>query len=1029
MDLHSFDPQDLMKPSSVFRKGRKMNTLHPRVLPYDPFQLPRELTPFYISADEDDIKNMLKAIGLSDLDELYKHIPRSLWFDEFKLGPSLSYEDLCQHIIELSQKNHPRTCFIGDGLKNYKVPEIVSHVAQIRGLLTAYTPYQPERSQGTLTSLWLYSSLLSMITGYEAINASLYDRSTCLFEALQCAQRIQKKGQKVIVLESLYPGDLEVVNTHAVGTEMEVTKIPTRPETGRTDLKDVRLKMKELKGDLVALAFPQVNSLGCLEDVDGLTDLCYEFGIQSIAVVDPMLLSTGGLKPPSHFGKQLQGAHIIVGEGQHLAIGPHYGGPGLGIFGIRYQDNKNSATLRGTPGRFVGKARDIKGRECKSLILSTREQHIRREKATSNICSNQSFVATLVGAAILNRGEEGMTKACLKGRDQAFQMAEELTRYKGVQLAFSATPFFNEFVLQLPVDVDSFIEKARQADLHIGVNVSKRTANKNNRHLLLSFFDLHEEKDLQKLVNFFRKEFGEPTEKGVKPASIPKEFLRQGSVNLPSFSTAELKDYYEKLGEQNLNPDHQMYPLGSCTMKYNPYLHEFAAGLNGWQHLHPQAPLADAQGSLELLYEIQEMFKQITGLSAVTTQPCAGAQGELVGLKLFQAYHASKGEEKQRQIVLIPQTAHGTNPASATMAGLITREENGVAYGIVEIQANSIGMMDFDHLQHLVKTYGTRIFGVMVTNPNTSGIFETQFKEMADLIHSVGGLVYMDGANMNAIAGQVNLNKMGVDAVHNNLHKTWTIPHGGGGPGDAIVAVSEKLIPFLPGGQVIKDGNGFHLEKPKYSIGSIHRHFGNFAHKVRCYTYLKYLGTKGVKQMSSVAVLSARYLYHKLSQIYPTLPEKAQQEPRLHEFIITLSPKTFQRIEQIGIPRAQIITKIGKLFLDFGIHTPTVAFPETLGLMIEPTESYTKQELDRFVDVVKAIHLLIHETPEILHSVPHFTPVDRIDEVAANKVPVLWERITSLPEIYPNRLSPEVLSKMNVGEICKEILQAHKNSV
>jgi len=462
-------------------------------------------------------------------------------------------------------------------------------------------------------------------------------------------------------------------------------------------------------------------------------------------------------------------------------------------------------------------------------------------------------------------------------------------------------------------------------------------------------------------------------------------------------------------------------------MKYNPYINEYAAGLKGFTDIHPQAPLQDIQGSLEVLYETQEMFKAITGLSGLTTQPVAGAQGELVGLKLFQAYHRKNGEGDTRNILLIPRSAHGTNPATATMAGFETKNEDAIDFGIVTIEANDHGEMNYSQVTELVKKYGKRISGIMVTNPNTSGVFETEFKKIADLVHSVGGLVYMDGANMNAIASWLDLGKLGVDAVHNNLHKTWTIPHGGGGPGDAIVAVSEKLLDFLPGIQVIKAGDKFEIMTPKYSIGSFHRHHGNFAHKVRCYTYIKALGSEGIRAMSAVAVLSARYLQNKFIDLYPTLPVGAEKTPRMHEFILTLSPETYTRMQNAGTPKAQAMARVGKLFLDFGLHAPTVAFPEIYGLMIEPTETYTKIELDHFVDVVRAIHMLINEHPEVLTTAPHFTPVTKIDEVAANKNLVFSDKLTSLHGDLDNPINPIDINQMTVGDVCQKILAAHKS--
>ncbi len=993
-------------------------------LNYNPTKLPRELTKYYISSSESDIGDMLKALNTKELKDLFSHIPDDVKFDKAPfVTEELGYNDLIAHLEALSLKNNLKTCFIGDGLKNYKVEEIVPYVCNLRGLTTAYTPYQPERSQGTLQTLWIYSSTISMITGFEGINASFYERSTALYEAIQTATRIVKNTNVALVCESLYPGDIEVLKTQARETNLEIVTIPTDKLTGITDVELVKKMALQIGNQLAAIVFPQVNNYGNLEDVHSLTDLCEELKVQSIALFDPILLATEGLLPPSHFGSKGQGCNMIVGEGQHLALGPNFGGPGLGIFGIRYNE-KNKLDIRQTAGRFIGKAKDQNGKEALCIVLATREQHIRREKATSNICSNQSFVASAAGAAILARGETGLTEAALLGRDYALQMANILTQYKGVNLAFPSTPFYNEFVLELPVPVSELQKKASQANIQLGVDVSKRLGDGRNL-LLLSFFDIHTDEDLEKLENFFAQNFEAEENDDFLP-EIPENFLRTTPVGLPNFELEDIKAFYNKLADLNVSPDDNIYPLGSCTMKYNPYINDWAAGLKGFTDVHPQAPIEDVQGSLEVLYEIQEMFKSITGLPAVTTQPVAGAQGELVGLKLFQGYHRHREEEKTRNIILIPRSAHGTNPATATMAGFETKVVDGIQYGIVIIDADARGQINFEQLKAEVEKYNTRIAGVMVTNPNTSGIFETRFKDMAELIHNVGGLVYMDGANMNAIAGWIDLNKMGVDAVHNNLHKTWTIPHGGGGPGDSMVAVSHRLVDYLPGIQVVKKGDKFDIIKPSKSIGSFHRHLGNFAHKVRAYTYIKALGGKGVREMSAVSVLSARYLYNKLKPVYPSLPENCENEPRMHEFILTISKETFERIEKGGTPKAQAIAKIGKLYLDFGLHAPTVAFPEMYGLMIEPTESYSKAELDKFVDVVTAINRLINETPEVLTTAPHFTPIKKIDEVDANKNLVLNEVIKSFPVLYENIIDPLKLSKMNVSDVCAEIERAHK---
>ncbi len=990
-------------------------------LPYDPAILPRELKRHYISATDDDIAEMLKAVGYDRLDQLFDHIPSALLFSEdLAIPDELTYEALQERMESLASKNNTYESFIGDGLPDFEVHEIVSYIASIRNLTTAYTPYQPERSQGTLMSHWIYQCMMAMLTGFEAINSSLYDRSTAIYEAICTAIRLKRNADTAIVSEGIYPGDWEVLETHASNTTTKLLKLPLDPQSGRIDM-NALIDMAADTGDrLATVVFPQINSLGILEDVDSLTNYCASIGTKSIGVIDPLLLGTGGLKPPVDFGEK--GVDMIVGEGQHLAIGPNFGGPGLGVFGVRFNDETKN-DVRSTPGRYVGKAEDISGHECRVMVLSTREQHIRKDKATSNICSNQAFLATLAGAAILARGESGMQRACHLARDQAVDTLKMLTAIPGVRHAFPHAPFFNEFVLDLHIAIPELIEKGRGAGLHLGVNVSDRVAGGRNL-LKLSFSD--KKRDTAKLAAFFKDNiFSEllTIEGDRQDFALPDKLLRQNAVGLPDIPLSEIKSYYQKLGDLNVSPDDSCYPLGSCTMKYNPYINDWAANLSGFVNIHPQAPIEDSQGCLELLYEIQEWFKAITGLRAVTTQPVAGAQGELTGIKMIQAYHRACGDMK-RDVIFIPKSAHGTNFATAVMAGFENKKVDGLNVGIVHLEADENGLIDRIDFDLKMSEYRERISAIMITNPNTSGLFESEFKAITDKIHNAGGLVYMDGANMNAIAGWVNLSALGVDAVHQNLHKTWTIPHGGGGPGDAVVAVSEKLKDYLPGCQIVKKGNQFVPVKPSKSIGSFHRHWGNFAHKVRCYTYLLRLGKEGVKRMSAVSVLSSRYLYEILRHHYPTLPKSTHNLPRMHEFILTLEDDDFARLEALGLNKAVAISRIGKLFLDFGFHAPTVNWPETLGLMIEPTESYSKHELDRFSEAVMWIIKLVRDYPETLNKTPFFTPVDRVDEVKANRRPALNERITQLPPLSENRLSPSELGKLSIKEIYDRIINS-----
>ena len=990
-------------------------------LPFDPDTLPREKRRHYISASEAEIEEMLRFVGAKSLEDLYAHIPKDSLFKEPPALPEeLSYESLQDALSKIASENRTCESFLGDGLPNYRVTPVVDPVCAIRNLSTAYTPYQPERSQGTLVTHWIYQCLMSRITGFEAINSSLYDRSTAIFEAMATAVRLSRKADRILVSEGIYPGDREVIETLVPGTGIQLEWIPIDRKNGRTDASALKAALSGTGDPVAGVVFPQVNHLGLLEDVDTLADFVHASPARSIAIVDPALLGSGGLKPPIDYGQS--GVDMIVGEAQHLAIGPNFGGPGLGLFGVRHNKDQRNA-IRQTPGRYVGKARDQSGRDCFVMVLSTREQHIRKDKATSNICSNQAFLATVAGASILSRGEAGMREAYALARSQAVEAAKRLTALEGIDLAYPNSPFVNECVLEVTANVPDLIEKARQKNIHLGVDVSGRLSGDGRRLLKISFSD--REVNIDGLLAFFESEGftrGAPLKSDRIPP-IPENQMRPESLGLPEMEDEAIINYYRSLGEQNVSPDDACYPLGSCTMKYNPHINDWAAGLPGFTDLHPQAPLADAQGSLRLLFEIQEWFKGITGLAGITTQPVAGAQGELVGIKLFQAYHEDRGES-HRDVILIPASAHGTNFATAVMAGYRTRKVDGVQSGIVLLESGPDGTIEMEDLRRKIDLHRERLAGVMITNPNTCGIFESRFKEISDLIHEAGGLVYMDGANMNAIAGWCDLGAMGVDAVHNNLHKTWTIPHGGGGPGDAIVGVSDRLLPYLPGHQIeYREGNYVPVRAPK-SIGSFHRHWGNFAHKVRAYTYLLRLGREGVRRMTAMAVLSARYCFEQLRTVYPTLPSEALATPRMHEFILTLESADFDRLEKAGIPRALIITRFGKLFLDFGFHAPTVAWPETLGLMIEPTESYSKSELDRFCEAVIAMLRLIREHPQTLAKVPLFTPVDRVDEVEANRTVILREDLQTLPATHLNRLKPAEIGSLPISEVVEKIVAA-----
>jgi glycine dehydrogenase len=532
-------------------------------LEYDPKTLSRELQRHYISASDEDIAQMLEAVGLESLDDLYRHIPESVRFASApEIDEELGYDELLDHLRQLSAKNQlPSASFIGDGLQNFEPTALSKEVLGLRELTTAYTPYQPERSQGTLMTHWIYQCAMSKLTGFEAINVSMYDRSTTLFEAILTSLRLIKGKRAVLLCGEFYPGDLEVLETLSLETQTAIYHCGPNAD-GLVDLKAVQEQIDLLDG-LAGLVFSQVNRFGLLEDVDALTNLAHDNQLKAIAMVDPMQLSTGGLKPPCDFGNK--GADVFVAEGQHLAIAPSGGGPGLGVFGIRFNaDHKND--IRSTPGRFVGRALDVNGRPCLSQVISTREQHIRREKATSNICSNQAYLATVAGASILARGESGMSSALSKSAQSARKAAEGILTQSSARLAFDA-PFLNEFTLNVDTDVAELIENARREGLHLGVDLSSG----DQRLLKCSFNDRQTPEDLDQLVTFLAKACpSTPETSSASLPSTPSALLRQDNVGLPNFSADELSAFYRGLAGQNISPDNTIYPLGSCTGKRRP---------------------------------------------------------------------------------------------------------------------------------------------------------------------------------------------------------------------------------------------------------------------------------------------------------------------------------------------------------------------------------------------------------------------------------------------------------------------------
>ncbi|MGB0415551.1 MAG: glycine dehydrogenase, partial [Coraliomargarita sp.] len=554
----------------------------------------RERARHYISASDADIDAMLAAIDQPDFAALYAHIESDVLFDgALPLPDELGYEALRERLQEIAAKNRIGNSFLGDGLTDLEPSPVVAPVCDIRNLTTAYTPYQPELSQGTLLAHWIYQCSMARLTGFEAVNASLYDRSTSIFEGICAASRMSRGKTVALIPETLYPGDLEVLDTLVEGMELELVRVPADTATGCIDLGALKAAASEHADQLAAIVFPQVNTFGLLEEVDALTDLAAELRVKAVAVIDPLLLAPGGLKTPAEFGAN--GADIIVGEAHHLALAPNFGGPGLGLFGVRFSAKERNG-VRSAPGRFIGKARDCSGRDCRVGVLSTREQHIRKDKATSNICSNQAFIATIVGAALLERGDQGLAEILSGVRTRLAEAATRLTAFEGVELAFPDSVSVHELTLQLDQPVTEVLAWAHAAGTLAGADVSERIAG--GRQLLKLSFS-NRAQDLDALVAIFQSIFGARCEDcAASFPAIPQEAIRAEAPGLKRYGADEVIQYYKELGELNVSPDDGCYPLGSCTMKYNPKVNEDVAKLEGFSQLNPHQESEDTQGML-----------------------------------------------------------------------------------------------------------------------------------------------------------------------------------------------------------------------------------------------------------------------------------------------------------------------------------------------------------------------------------------------------------------------------------------------
>jgi glycine dehydrogenase len=889
----------------------------------------------HVGPRENDQKLMLDAIGLTTVDELINEtIP-----DDIRLKNGLNLEEpmteyeYLLHIHELSKKNKARKTYIGLGYHPTVMPAVIQrNILENPGWYTAYTPYQAEIAQGRLEALLNFQTMVTDLTGMELANASLLDESTAAAEAMSLLfavrSRPQKKAgiNKFFVSELILPQTLSLLQTRAtpIGIELVV---------GKEDAFDFS---SEFFGAI--LQYPGKN--GQITDIKTFIEQANAAEIKVAVAAD--ILSLVKLEAPGKFG-----ADVVVGTTQRFGIPMGYGGPHAAYFATK------EAYKRDIPGRIIGVTKDTDGKRALRMALQTREQHIKRDKATSNICTAQVLLAVMASMYAVYHGPKGLQFIANKVHNKASKLAEVLQSYGFEQVN---TSFFDTLQIQTKA------KKIRKIASEKKVNLWYPDKNT----VTISINETTSIRDINYLISIFAEaagkapiEISEVSKANNIAANVSRtsEFLTQDVFNT-YHSETELMRYIKSLERKDLALNHSMISLGSCTMKLNAASEMLPLSIFKWANIHPFVPLKQAKGYLEVLKALEDQLTEITGFAATSLQPNSGAQGEFAGLMVIKAYHESRGDH-HRNICLIPSSAHGTNPASAVMAGM----------KVVVTKATEEGNIDVEDLREKATLHKDNLSALMVTYPSTHGVYESAIKEITKIIHDNGGQVYMDGANMNAQVGLTNPGNIGADVCHLNLHKTFAIPHGGGGPGVGPICVAKQLAPFLPGNPIIKTGG-------KDAITAISAApFGSALACLISYGYIKMLGAEGLTESTKVAILNANYIKHRLEGYYNTL-YSGEKGRAAHEMIIDCRPFKENGIE---------VTDIAKRLMDYGFHAPTVSFPVAGTMMIEPTESESKAEIDRFCDAMISIKHEIDmvsasEPNNVLKNAPHTLEMITADE-------------------------------------------------
>lgn len=880
----------------------------------------------HIGPRENDLQHMFKTIGVESIDQLiYETLPDDIRLKApLNLDPAMTEYEYLNHIHQLGAKNKIFRSYIGLGYHPAIVPAAVQrNIFENPGWYTAYTPYQAEIAQGRLEALLNFQTTVIELTGMEIANASLLDEGTAAAEAMallfDVRTRDQKKNNvnKFFVSEEILPQTLSVLQTRStpIGVELII---------GNHEEFDFS---EEFFGAI--LQYP--GKYGQVYDYAGFIAKAKENEIKTAVAAD--ILSLVKLTSPGELG-----ADVVVGTTQRFGIPMGYGGPHAAYFATKEEYK------RSMPGRIIGVTIDANGNRALRMALQTREQHIKREKATSNICTAQVLLAVMAGMYAVYHGPKGLQYIANKVHASAVTTADALNKLGVYQ---TNTSFFDTIV----VKADAAKVKAAAENKEINFYYI------DGETVAIAFNETTSLKDINDIVAVFAEATGKTAEAVTALAEtvhIPStlirtsEFLSHEVFNKYHSETALMR-YIKKLERKDLSLNHSMISLGSCTMKLNAAAEMIPLSYPRWNNIHPFAPLDQAQGYQTMLKKLEEQLNVITGFAGTTLQPNSGAQGEYAGLMVIRAYHQSRGEE-HRNIALIPASAHGTNPATANMAGM----------KVVVTKTSENGNIDVEDLKAKAELHKDNLACLMVTYPSTHGVYEASIKEITQIIHDNGGQVYMDGANMNAQVGLTNPATIGADVCHLNLHKTFAIPHGGGGPGVGPICVAAHLVPFLPTNPVIATGGNNAITAISAAP------WGSALVCLISYGYITMLGAEGLTSSTHHAILNANYIKERLKGHFQTL-YTGEMGRAAHEMIIECRP-----FKQNGIE----VTDIAKRLMDYGFHAPTVSFPVAGTLMVEPTESENLEELDRFCDAMIAIRKEIDEASaddknNVLKNSPH----------------------------------------------------------